>query len=274
MSTDKQAETFWDKYSNWIVLSVFLFVAGTMVALWFHTILISEWMIPEFARLPNAESVPSTTAAFGDSYGAMNALFSGLAMVAAITAIAIQTFEFRHQRKELSITNDTHKERLAFDETVHLYERSRHFAKLVSEFQHQEVRRGVELLSEWQFRNDDIKLAEVARYRFDDAKWQKDSGSHTTSDLAGGLVEDNLAVRVREAARLDRLMHYLNDLALFNPTVEELTTWRPFLDRFCGDVEEYSVGAKLNAVGAPSIWPDAVISLCRRYFQLKCDKKI
>lgn len=82
----------------------------------------------------------------GDAYGSINALFSGVAMVAAIGAILLQTFEFRHQRMELSLTNETNQERLAFDKSVHEYnvkqdrrERLELLAELMEEFHSDEI---------------------------------------------------------------------------------------------------------------------------------------
>jgi uncharacterized membrane protein len=47
---------------------------------------------------------------FGDSYGAVNALFSGLALGGVIVAILLQSQELRHQREELSLTREVQKE--------------------------------------------------------------------------------------------------------------------------------------------------------------------
>ena len=60
----------------------------------------------------------------GDAFGSVNAWFSGIAMLAAILAIVFQTFEFGHQREELSKTTQAHIDRLEFDRSVHGYQKS------------------------------------------------------------------------------------------------------------------------------------------------------
>ncbi|MCK5146918.1 hypothetical protein KAR48_09185 [bacterium] len=49
---------------------------------------------------------PESVSSFGDSFGCVSALFSGLAFVGLIVAILLQMEELKLQRKELSLTRD------------------------------------------------------------------------------------------------------------------------------------------------------------------------
>lgn len=80
-------------------------VAGIIVsALW-----LSSWIL-----LPYFYSVPSGAAELGDSFGVVNALFSGLAFVGLVTTLLMQHAELKMQREELQLTREeikqTHQE--------------------------------------------------------------------------------------------------------------------------------------------------------------------
>lgn len=75
---------------------------------------------------------------FGDSYGALNALFSGLAFAGLIITILIQKKELKNQRKELRLQRaemiDTRKEFLLNRITTLVYNQLERFEKSIDDF--------------------------------------------------------------------------------------------------------------------------------------------
>ena len=53
---------------------------------------------------------PDNYGRFGDLFGSINALFSGLAFLGVIIAILLQRKELKDQRKELELTRKVHEE--------------------------------------------------------------------------------------------------------------------------------------------------------------------
>jgi len=67
-----------------------------IVTLWFFSPLILNYFI----------NSPETRGQFGDSYGALNTLFSGLAFAGVVIAILLQRNELKLQREELRLTRE------------------------------------------------------------------------------------------------------------------------------------------------------------------------
>lgn len=67
------------------------------------TVIILLW-ISSFFVLPLIEPLISERGLLGDSFGALNALFSGLAFAGIIATIIMQRNELQLQRKELALT--------------------------------------------------------------------------------------------------------------------------------------------------------------------------
>lgn len=76
--------------------SLVIKVVIAIVALWLITLIIL------YLTLPNWEN----RGQFGDMFGAVNALFSGLALAGVILAIVLQKNELELQREELKLTRD------------------------------------------------------------------------------------------------------------------------------------------------------------------------
>jgi len=76
---------------HWLKL---LLMIGTIFILWIASFILISLFIPKW----------SDRASFGDTFGAVNALFAGLALAGVITAILLQLQELRLQRKELEFT--------------------------------------------------------------------------------------------------------------------------------------------------------------------------
>lgn len=74
----------------------FLFLAGMVVILWAGLAIIIHF--------GPVEGTLQERGAFGDSFGAINALFAGLAFVGVVYAILLQREELRLQREELKLT--------------------------------------------------------------------------------------------------------------------------------------------------------------------------
>lgn len=87
---NNQADTADTRNLNWKIITACIGICGTLVAAW---ILISF-----------AYGSPKTPAEFGDMFGGVNALFSGLAFVGLIWAILLQKQELQLQREELKDT--------------------------------------------------------------------------------------------------------------------------------------------------------------------------
>src|SRR5690606_8539543 len=75
---------------------------------------------------------------FGDTFGALNALFSGLAFTGVIVTILIQRTELKNQRLELSLQRtemrETRKEFLLNRTTTLVYNQLDRFDKALKEF--------------------------------------------------------------------------------------------------------------------------------------------
>lgn len=228
MTNKEDKETLWDKHSNHIVLGVFILVATIMIVFWLYTLQITNGMVPDSAKVGNQPSLPGTTASLGDSYGATNALFSGLAMVAAITAIAIQTFEFRYQRKELSITNDTHRERLEFDRAVHEHARRLQQLEMFREFSSDDLQGAVlAITSDTRPNGFEMKDAFLAAM---DSDWEHQLLSENSeSDLVLGLH-----ACIRQFREAEKLLYFISDLSLLDLSDEELRRWNGILGPLVG----------------------------------------
>lgn len=81
----------------------------------------------------------SISGTFGDTFGALNALFSGLAFTGVIVTILIQRTELKNQRTELQLQRiemqETRKEFLINRTTSLVYNQLDRFEKSISEFQ-------------------------------------------------------------------------------------------------------------------------------------------
>lgn len=84
-----------------------IFIAVGMVA----CLVITLWLLTPLIVQKFAESKELThSGAFGDQYGILNALFSGLAFAGVIAAILLQTRELQYQREELIDTREELKQ--------------------------------------------------------------------------------------------------------------------------------------------------------------------
>lgn len=91
-------DTWWDKYGRRTVL----FSIVAIFAWW----LIHPFINSGIVWMLGQSNSPANQGTLGDSYGSLNSLFSGIAMIAAVTAVLIQTYEFRAQREELGLSRD------------------------------------------------------------------------------------------------------------------------------------------------------------------------
>lgn len=82
------------------VLKISLIAGGTVVGLW-----VAYWI----AAICYYGSVASEAGQFGDMFGAVNALFTGLAFAGVIVTVYLQSDELRLQRKELELTRNEFK---------------------------------------------------------------------------------------------------------------------------------------------------------------------
>ena len=71
--------------------SSFYIVSGIIISVWFFSFLLIKFIYPN----------PSERGTFGDSFGSINALFSGIALAGIIYTIHLQRKELGLQRKEL-----------------------------------------------------------------------------------------------------------------------------------------------------------------------------
>ena len=89
--TEDKKETWWSKHHVWILGIIF---AIAIIATWGY----SWYYLCEKSTLTQW----SERGTFGDMFGAVNALFSGLAFVGVIIAILLQRQELQLQRTELN----------------------------------------------------------------------------------------------------------------------------------------------------------------------------
>lgn len=81
------------------------FILGGIVVLWF-----TSW------GLINTYITETNRGAFGDMFGAVNALFSGLALAGVVIAIFMQKEELSLQREELKLTREEMKRQVKAQE--------------------------------------------------------------------------------------------------------------------------------------------------------------
>jgi hypothetical protein len=86
--------------SQWLWYCLIVSVIISVIVLW----VVSPFVIHMLFKDWNQRGV------FGDSFGAVNALFSGLALGGVIVAILLQSQELRHQREEIRMTREVQKE--------------------------------------------------------------------------------------------------------------------------------------------------------------------
>ncbi len=106
-----EKETWWGKHHVWILGIIFaIAIIATWGASWYY--------LCEYPKFKNW----SDRGTFGDMFGAVNALFSGLAFVGVIIAILLQRQELKYQRDELKLSikeqRDTRKEFEQQNETM------------------------------------------------------------------------------------------------------------------------------------------------------------
>src|SRR5262245_56556698 len=80
---------------------VFFWLAPTIFVVWLASAYIMAWIYPE--PMDNRGIA-------GDQFGAVNALFSGLAFAGLITTLLLQRKELELQREELRMTRAEHRE--------------------------------------------------------------------------------------------------------------------------------------------------------------------
>lgn len=93
------------KTKHWTTLStifIALVVAVAIYNVW------SNWTTKYIGQFGYCQ--PDNAGTFGDSYGALNTLFSGFAFIAIVASTIIQGLEFRTQLKELSDNNQELKD--------------------------------------------------------------------------------------------------------------------------------------------------------------------
>lgn len=100
----------WLKRSIFVVLCSAPFIFVSLLWLKYPTWIVHEWM---FGKLLVGKIFAPSLGEFGDVYGALNTLFSGLAFSGVIISIVIQSLELKATREELK---DTRKEMSAQSE--------------------------------------------------------------------------------------------------------------------------------------------------------------
>ena len=97
-----------------VTWALFWKAALLVIVIWAASALLLYWSVEDFSK----------SGTFGDSFGVLNTLFSGLALAGIIVSIKMQNDEMREQRKELQ------KQKKA----AQLYHRERMFLLLMDEF--------------------------------------------------------------------------------------------------------------------------------------------
>lgn len=109
-------------------LKVFLFIGGCLILASISFPFIVNHFFSDWAK----------SGTFGDTFGALNALFSGLAFTGVIVTILIQRTELKNQRLELSLQRtemrETRKEFLLNRTTTLVYNQLDRFDKALNEF--------------------------------------------------------------------------------------------------------------------------------------------
>ncbi len=100
---DYKKGTWWDQYSIWVlIVSLLVFVVGFWFGSLFYLVDASTPSVPYdgneiFKKIGDRGT-------FGDMFGSVNALFSGLAFVGLICTLLVKMKELKAQREELSMT--------------------------------------------------------------------------------------------------------------------------------------------------------------------------
>lgn len=165
------------------------------------------------------EEAQKKQSGYGDTFGAANALFSGFAMVAAVTAIFIQIFEFSAQRDELHQANIIHDDRLTFDKTVHDYDRRVQMIIYVNRFEKPGIQTVIDkVVHENMFKGFDPMIVI-------DAIFMKEAYQTLTSKMSHTEIAQFDAA-IKEASTIERITRFMNELSIFKPTDDELEYWR------------------------------------------------
>lgn len=83
---------------SWLIWLIPASVVFLVFAAW--------WLTPAFVQFQVSQTKIDNAGVYGDQFGAVNALFSGLAFGGVIIAIILQTQELRLQRQELQATRN------------------------------------------------------------------------------------------------------------------------------------------------------------------------
>ncbi|PQO42292.1 hypothetical protein [Blastopirellula marina] len=118
-----------------------------MLCVWYWSPDITRAMLVQRGIDDDQAKLLKNQAPWGDSYGATNALFSGIALVAAVTAVAFQVIELGGQRQEIRLqlkemekSNATNEERLTFDRATQEYHRRKDIFNLMREMEQPPLR--------------------------------------------------------------------------------------------------------------------------------------
>lgn len=222
---NRSDESVWGTKARIAVGSIAILTVIAMACLWFWSHEISHLMLSHRGLSSTEARSFDNQARWGDSYGATNALFSGIAMVAAITAVAFQVIELGGQRQEIRLqlkemkdANATNEQRLKLDQQVHGYERSLAVVNLSREFNSDAI-----VTSRQQFTS---LLA--AEYSFNDiciAAFNRGHEAEMLSSIETALEKDIFTKWTRLALGSEPFLHHLSEVASLDLSLEEIAPW-------------------------------------------------
>lgn len=243
MEEEKKNDTWWDKNG---LTSLFAALFG----------IFSWWVLHPFINsalvmMSGVSNSPENQGMLGDSYGSLNSLFSGIAMIAAVTAVLIQTFEFKAQREELALsrkqlrlqldemeqqrkemtaqraemerTNTMNHERMLFDKANHEYQRRLQSNEQMRRFATQEYQDYFHRLLSLKSTSA-VSLSEFIECVFDDSKYASRSRHWSNADR----TEMGRVSQAMQSA--PPLLHLLQEIAFTNPNNEEMKIWAVSLE--------------------------------------------
>lgn len=208
---------------------------------------------------------------YGDMFGVTNALFSGVAMVAAISAIILQIYEFSAQRQELELANNTHQDRLRFDKRVHDYARGAKLSELIEEYHtNEDTRDGLSVLELWIARRETLTQIAHDTYSDEGREFIRQSANKINKSQA----ERDAEGRVRSARNVEVTMRFFDKLNMLQPNENELKIIEPLLKQYHGILRSYSEAVLTIDSPQPPLWPTSVIALCDSYLEhIRTSKK-
>lgn len=266
--TDQQDDV-WGTKARWSISLIAIGIVILMGCIWGFTPEITREILHARGFTESQAKLINYHAQWGDSFGATNALFSGIALVAAVTAVAFQVIELGGQRQEIRLqlqamkeANVTGDQRLKLDRQTYEYERHLKLVSLLREFDSEEIEASRKQFAELD--NAPFPYRDICRAAF------SETIKTGIVDSFDSVIEREQFIKWTECARnSEPFLRHLNEVCLFDPSPQEFMPWvRVVLDFQKLLLVFVSAACETTDVFHPT-WESGVTTLIARV----CDKR-